>query len=81
MYRGQRLANMLLEKEASDDILLNENRQYWYHVNLDAVSSTELRSTFHQSAYDQETEGFLDTSMATSNSVCLQVMLAYLIYM
>ena len=73
MYRGQRLANMLLEKDASDDVLINENRNYWYQVYLDAISSAEIRSTFHQSAYDNETEGFLDASLATSNSVCLQV--------
>lgn len=73
MYRGQRLANMLLEKDASDDVLINENRNYWYQVNLDAIPSAEIRSTFHRSAYDNETESFLDASLSTSNSVCLQV--------
>ncbi|KAH7719591.1 DREV methyltransferase [Aphelenchoides avenae] len=73
MYRGQRLANMLLEKDASDDVLINENRNYWYQVNLDAIPSAEIRSTFHRSAYDNETESFLDASLSTSNSVCLQL--------
>ncbi|KAH7701793.1 DREV methyltransferase, partial [Aphelenchoides avenae] len=64
---------MLLEKDASDDVLINENRNYWYQVNLDSIPSAEIRSTFHQSAYDNETESFLDASLATSNSVCLQL--------
>lgn len=33
MYRGQQIAQMLIEKQQMDDILMNKDHTVWYKVN------------------------------------------------
>ncbi|KAK0407445.1 hypothetical protein QR680_019199 [Steinernema hermaphroditum] len=72
MYRGQRMANMLVDKERSDIELLTADRSVWYSVKMDAMS-TEVASKFHMSFFDTASEEFLNNSTIVSNSLCLQM--------
>lgn len=71
MYRGQRLARMLMEKEEMDELLMNTDRSEWYNVNGSALPASMMNS-FHQFFYDPDAQHFLQQSLETSNSLCLQ---------
>ncbi|KAI1730961.1 DREV methyltransferase domain-containing protein [Ditylenchus destructor] len=74
MFRSGRLSRMLAEKDESDRTLLldTSNRDVWYQVDF-RMLEPDSSSTFHPSHFDQETETFIDTSAAISNSICLQL--------
>ncbi|VDK47118.1 unnamed protein product [Anisakis simplex] len=74
MYRGHRIAQMLLAKEQSDEYLLSVDRAQWYHVDHSKLaSSPQMNEKWHQFYMDRETEQFLEDSFDTSNAICLQV--------
>uniref|UniRef100_A0A1I7YX74 Methyltransferase-like protein 9 n=1 Tax=Steinernema glaseri TaxID=37863 RepID=A0A1I7YX74_9BILA len=72
MYRGQRMANMLMDKERSDIELLTADRSAWYSIQSDMLSA-EVASKFYMSFFDTASEQFLGYSTAVSNSLCLQM--------
>uniref|UniRef100_A0A8R1XQ91 DREV methyltransferase n=1 Tax=Onchocerca volvulus TaxID=6282 RepID=A0A8R1XQ91_ONCVO len=72
MFRSQRIARMLLEKEELDDRLLAGDHSEWYYIDKTAVTSYMLEK-FHQFYMDEDVEIFLDNSLETSNSLCLQI--------
>jgi len=72
MLRGGRLVRLFAAKEESDHLLLTDNRQLWYQINPILLEPDSL-STYYPSHYDQDTEDFISTSVATSNSICLQL--------
>ncbi|KAM3729088.1 Protein-L-histidine N-pros-methyltransferase [Dirofilaria immitis] len=72
MFRGQRFVRLLLEKEELDDRLLAGDHSEWYYIDRTAVTSYMLKK-FHQLYMDEDVEVFLDNSLETSNSICLQI--------
>ncbi|TKR82392.1 hypothetical protein L596_016125 [Steinernema carpocapsae] len=71
MYRGARMAQMIMEKERSDVALLTSDRSVWYSVDANLLSS-DLSQKFHMTFFDPASEEFLNNSTVLSNSMCLQ---------
>uniref|UniRef100_A0A915PPK1 DREV methyltransferase n=1 Tax=Setaria digitata TaxID=48799 RepID=A0A915PPK1_9BILA len=72
MFRGQRITRMLLEKEEMDHRLLASDHSEWYCIERTAITPYMLNK-FHQFCIDDSMEKFLQNSLETSNSICLQV--------
>uniref|UniRef100_A0A0R3RPM1 Methyltransferase-like protein 9 n=1 Tax=Elaeophora elaphi TaxID=1147741 RepID=A0A0R3RPM1_9BILA len=77
MFRRQQIARLLLEKEELDNRLLSGDHSEWYSINRTAVPSYMLKK-FHQFYMDEDVETFLNNSLETSNSLCLQVYYAFI---
>uniref|UniRef100_A0A0M3IPS4 Methyltransferase-like protein 9 n=1 Tax=Ascaris lumbricoides TaxID=6252 RepID=A0A0M3IPS4_ASCLU len=73
MYRGHRIAQMLLAKEESDNRLLLTDKSEWYLINHSKLSPL-MSEKWHQFFLDREAENFLEESFKTSNSICLQML-------
>ncbi|VBB27088.1 unnamed protein product [Acanthocheilonema viteae] len=77
MFRSQRIARLLLEKEEVNDRLLASDRSQWYSIDKTTLTSYMLKK-FHQFSMDKDVETFLNSSLETSNSLCLQVYYTFL---
>ncbi|WKY14117.1 hypothetical protein Q1695_000012 [Nippostrongylus brasiliensis] len=72
LYRGQRMAESLLIKDRVVQQCSAMDRSSWYEPKTSLLSPT-LQSTFVLSYFDSDTEKFIADSIATSNSLLLQL--------
>ncbi|VDK69756.1 unnamed protein product [Litomosoides sigmodontis] len=72
MFRSQRIARLLLEKEQLNELLFASDHFEWYSIDRTAVTPYMLKK-LHQFYMDEDVETFLNNSRETSNSFCLQI--------
>uniref|UniRef100_A0A0N5B0D0 Methyltransferase-like protein 9 n=1 Tax=Syphacia muris TaxID=451379 RepID=A0A0N5B0D0_9BILA len=72
MYRGQRITQMLLEKEQSDYALMNRDYSEWYAIDRSLLPPS-ISASFYQFSFDNETQTFINQSLDTSNALLLQI--------
>lgn len=71
MQRGKVLANVIEQLHAQEPVTEIRTAQ-WYQVDLEGVNA-EVQQLFYPSSIDSETYEFLNSSVAISQSMCLQV--------
>ncbi|VDN01763.1 unnamed protein product [Thelazia callipaeda] len=71
MFRGYRIAQLLMEKPELDYCLLSADHSVWYYI--DNALSPIMLEKFHQFHIDEDVHIFLNNSLKISNSICLQV--------
>ncbi|GMR33313.1 hypothetical protein PMAYCL1PPCAC_03508 [Pristionchus mayeri] len=72
LQRGASWSQMLLEREAAIARAHPHDRSFWYMPKLDRLSPS-ASAAFSLSYLDQHTQQFLDESVATTESLCLQM--------
>jgi hypothetical protein len=71
MQRGKVLASVIEQLNAQEPVTEIRTEQ-WYQVDLNGVN-TEVQQLFYPSSIDSESYEFLNSSVAISQSMCLQV--------
>ncbi|CAI4223477.1 unnamed protein product [Auanema sp. JU1783] len=77
LYRGQKIAQILLNREEEGLRHLIADRIHWYAPN-ESLLCEEVWNAFHLSFLDVDTQNFLDSSTATSESYCLQAFYSFM---
>ncbi|GMT03333.1 hypothetical protein PENTCL1PPCAC_25507 [Pristionchus entomophagus] len=72
LQRGASWSQMLLEREAAIARANPHDRAFWYMPKLDRLTPS-ASAVFSLSYLDQDTQQFLDDSLATTESMCLQM--------
>lgn len=77
MQRGKVLADVIQQLHAQEPVT-DIQTEHWYQVDLNGVNS-EVQQLFYPSSIDSETYEFLNSSVAVSQSMCLQVNVALIV--
>lgn len=75
MQRGKVIANMI-EQFHTNEAVGEIRTEHWYRVDMTGVN-TEVQQLYYPSQIDTETYEFLNSSVALSQNLCLQVVFEF----